>query len=146
MYNLQESSQVTGNLSTVTFTSHHRLGKNNHMETFGEKLSKYLSDLPNTLYEISLDVGLDPSNVDKILYAKRKTTFDKRLEVLQKLSTSSLVNMDFSMLSWWLARDYLPESVFKAVMDDIDRLGADVVHELAEEELKKRKGKSKSTQ
>ena len=106
---------------------------------FEKKFKEMMDRLGTSAYKVSLSIAADPARIDKILFMRRPTTFDKRLETLQEIAKSPLLDIDFDTMAGWLARDYLSEEALRSVMDDIDRHGPDVIQKIAEETLAKRK-------
>jgi hypothetical protein len=83
-----------------------------------ENLKAHFKDAKPTLYEVCMSVGLDYTNAKKILYAGRKSTFDKKLEVLQKIAASPLFRLDLDTVVSWLAQDYLTVEVLRKASDE----------------------------
>lgn len=81
------------------------------MSIFEEKLVELFARNKTSLYQVALSVGQDPSRVDKIIFLKRPATFETRLETIQKLADSPLIDADFGQMASWLAQDYLPRDV-----------------------------------
>lgn len=88
------------------------------MSNFKQKLDDFLDSLGLTLYQVSLSVGEDPSRIDKILYMKRGTTFDKRLETLGLIADSPLLKgkIDLGVMAAWLAEDYITPDALQRLM------------------------------
>ena len=114
----------------MSFTKNGDWSKMSTMGYFEDAFSSILKRLGVTTYQVALSVGLDPSNTDRILFKKKPASFEKRLETLQKVAESPLIDVEFSTMARWLAEDYLPPEAFK--------LGIDETLDHIEEEEKRR--------
>jgi hypothetical protein len=81
------------------------------MSSFEKKLDSLFNNLGVSLYQIGLSLGEDSSRLDKILYNKRPTTFDKRLEAIVLICQSPLLKgkVKAGTLAQWLSEDYISE-------------------------------------
>lgn len=94
-----------------------------NMDVFEERLKAFFMKSQHSLYDVCMDVGIDPSNAKKILYSERSTTFEKRLELARKISRSSLISLPYGVMARWLAESYLPEEVLGPIDISLKNLG-----------------------
>lgn len=89
------------------------------MKKFENQLEALLEELDTTLYQVALSIGEDPSRIGKVLYKKRPTSFDKRLETLALISKSPLLDgrANLDLMSAWLAAEYLTEESFERLLN-----------------------------
>jgi len=90
------------------------------MSTFEEKMDALFERQGTSLYKVALSVGQDPSRAEKIIYLKRPTTFEKRLELLQILADSPLIDVDFGTMASWLAQEYLSKEVILKAAREVE--------------------------
>jgi len=89
------------------------------MATFEDKFSELLKRLDTTTYKIALSLGLEPTRVDKVLFKKKPVSFEKRLEMVQEISKSPLIDIDLGILVAWLAQDYFPKETLLKVAREV---------------------------
>lgn len=89
------------------------------MGYFESRLDEALAEAGTTLYKVAMSIGQDPVRISNILYMRRPTSFDKRLEALRQISESKLLEgfIDYPTLAAWLAYDYLPEESLRLLVD-----------------------------
>lgn len=98
----------------MNFTKLRLWSKITGMKVLEVNFKKYFEQAEYSLYDVALDVGLDPSNTTKVLYQKRPATFDKRLEIIKTISQSPKLKLSYGTMARWLAEEYLPPEALDA--------------------------------
>ncbi len=74
-------------------------------------------------YKVALDAGVDPALVSSLINGKRTLKPEQMEKLIQKLSQSKLLDVDYNTLMAWWALTMFPAEALKRALEESSRMG-----------------------